>query len=75
MEAPGSEPGEKTLKQRIQELWQRKELESTGLNAGRAARSDDQRQQDALNWAFEQLPVSLLPQLPKGGAKRAPVGS
>lgn len=58
--------GSLTLKEKIQQLWERKEEESQTLAEGRTLGSDASRDQDALNWAFERLPVSLLPQVPKG---------
>eukprot|EP00897_Mesotaenium_endlicherianum_P002960 jgi/Mesen1/2692/ME000167S01840 len=64
--SPAPQPKDKTLKEKIEELWERKDAESTVLAEGRTMRSTEDRRRDALNWAFERLPVSLFPKPPRG---------
>lgn len=53
------------LKVRIEELWEKKEAESRTVAEGRNMRSNEDRERDALNWAFDRLPVSFFPKVPQ----------
>eukprot|EP00271_Cylindrocystis_brebissonii_P000754 TRINITY_DN1096_c0_g6_i1.p1 TRINITY_DN1096_c0_g6~~TRINITY_DN1096_c0_g6_i1.p1 ORF type:complete len:494 (-),score=110.86 TRINITY_DN1096_c0_g6_i1:1269-2750(-) len=59
------EPNKKvSIREEIQRLWQRKDDESKTIAEGRTLRSDEDRERDSLNWAFERIPISLFPQVP-----------
>lgn len=55
--------GDSSIKEEIQRLWRAKDNESRTISGTRTQRSDAQREKDALNWAFERIPVSLFPKV------------